>query len=181
MRFGAKVYPSLENRLMKENAKLKREIEKLKRSIIRTTTKLVKAKETSISALKKRAWHFFSKWIRLRDNGVCFTCGKQNEIKKVHAGHYIDSSICGAILNFSPLNVHCQCIQCNVWKHGAKSAYRANMVLKYGQAKVDHLDEIRTKTVGVFKPTRQYYLSMAAKYKALVEGLQSPPLPPAAE
>lgn len=156
------------DRLARENAKLRRENERLERKLSVYTSRLTKAKEPRLSALKKRAWFFFSKWVRMNE-GNCITCGKAVEPAKANAGHYIDASICGVILNFHPRNVHTQCVTCNLWKHGNKSSYRVKMVEFYGQAKVDHLDTIRTRTVGIFKPTKEYYLSLIRKYKALVE------------
>jgi hypothetical protein len=155
------------DRLIRENKNLRRKVEQLERQVRKTSSKLVKAKEPSLGALKKRAWTVFSKWVRQTGHGICFTCEKPVEAAKANAGHYIDASICGAILNFHPRNVHVQCVGCNLWKHGNKAVYRVKMVEKYGQAKVDHLDTIRTRTVGIFKPSREYYLSIARKYKEL--------------
>jgi hypothetical protein len=161
-------------RLLRENKRLKRDNKKLLGRLERTEGQLTKAKEPSLLDLKKRAWVWFSRWVRFTAGGKCFTCGKATDPKVGNAGHYIDRSICGAVLNFFPRNVKLQCVACNLYKHGAKAAYRQNIVALYGQAKVDHLDFIRTRTVGVFKPSREYYLAIARKYKALCEALGLP-------
>lgn len=172
-----------EDRLQAENRKLRRENEKLERKLAGLTVRLerkiavsaerlARAKEPSLSALKKRAWSVFSKWVRIRDKGICFTCGRDVGVEKANAGHYVDRSICGVILNFHPRNVHCQCVGCNLWKHGNKSAYRKKMIELYGQSRVDNLEEVphRIRSLGVFKPTKEYYLAIQRKYKTLLEG-----------
>ncbi len=157
------------DRLKTENRKLQRKIDQLERRLAVSSTKLVRAKEPRLGALKKRAWTFFSKWVRIRDKGICFTCGKQKDYKEMDAGHYFTRGSGGALLTFFPRNIHAQCDRCNRWLHGNMAKYRENMVERYGQSKVDHLDTIRTRTVGVFKPSKAYYLSLIKKYKGLTE------------
>lgn len=169
-----------EKRLERENKKLRRLVEKLERrlamsterlttKIARATTRLSKAREPGLGDLKKRAWKVFSQWVRITEKGICFTCGKQKDYKEMDAGHYFTRGSGGTLLTFFPMNVHCQCDRCNRWLHGNMAKYREKMVEVYGQAKVDHLDLIRTRTVGVFKPTKAYYLSLIKKYKGLLE------------
>jgi hypothetical protein len=170
MIFGSRDIP--EERLKRENRKLLLKIESLNRRLAKASTRLVKAKEPSLASLKKRAWGYFSKWVRITEKGVCFTCGKVKPWKEMDAGHYFTRGSGGALLSFFPRNIHCQCDRCNRWLHGNMAKYREKMVSTYGQDKVDHLDLIRTRTVGIFKPTKEYYLSLIRKYKGLTEKME---------
>lgn len=93
--------------------------------------------------LKKELWKIFSQYIRLRDKGCCFTCGKKREWKMMHAGHYIPKSICGEILYFSEKNVNCQCAGCNTFKHGNLIYYALQLRQKYGDNILEELQEIK--------------------------------------
>lgn len=101
-------------------------------------------RKKSISFLKKDAWKWFSKYIRLRDalltTGTkervkCFTCDREIEIEKSQAGHFIDGR--GASVLFHEDLVHTQCYGCNVSKSGNKDAYTPRMIGLYGLKKVE--------------------------------------------
>lgn len=85
-----------------------------------------KKKTPSISKLKKKLWEVFSKYIRTRDNYICFTCGRKGEGSGMHAGHFITKSTGGLALYFNEDNVHAQCYNCNInlsgniWVYGKK-------------------------------------------------------------
>ncbi len=88
-------------------------------------------KKPTISKLKKRLDGVFSLWIRNRDSGICFTCGKQGEIKEMQNGHF-----CSRVhmsLQYDEKNCHCQCVGCNIFKDGAKDEYAAKIIQTYGQ------------------------------------------------
>lgn len=80
--------------------------------------------------LKKKLDKVFSRWIRSRDGGKCFTCKKVGTIETMQAGHYISRSVLS--LRWDERNVNCQCMPCNIWKHGALDVYALNLQLKYG-------------------------------------------------
>lgn len=48
----------------------------------------------------------------------------------MQAGHYISRSVLS--LRWDERNVNCQCMPCNIWKHGALDVYALNLQLKYG-------------------------------------------------
>lgn len=110
-------------------------------------------KVKSTKAIKKEAWSWFSKYIRLRDclitmgskkQGKCFTCNKVFDFNKLQAGHFIDGR--GNAVLFEEDLVHSQCIQCNYFKHGNKEAYEPRMLELYGKAKVDEFRQLRFTT-----------------------------------
>jgi len=98
-------------------------------------------KKTSRKKLIEKLDKVFSLFVRLRDNGVCYTCGKRGEIKQMQAGHYISRS-CMA-LRWDESNVHCQCYSCNVCKHGDLITYRERLVKDYGQSAIEELESKR--------------------------------------
>ena len=75
----------------------------------------------------------------LRSLERSISCGAV-EAQSWHAGHYWAQGM-NSILRFEPLNVHKQCNNCNVWKHGNLLNYRINLVKKIGEDLVDWLDE----------------------------------------
>ena len=110
-------------------------------------TRLRRRSKTPRSKAKKAAWDQFSKFIRLRDallttgtkhDAECITCRRVYPIKKMQAGHFIPGRS-NAVL-FDEYGVFCQCIQCNVFKHGDSLRYRRRMVKKYGETRVQEME-----------------------------------------
>jgi hypothetical protein len=90
-----------------------------------------KVRAESISTLKKKAWKVFSKWIRERDKYVCYTCGKDLKgSPALHAGHFISRRV-GATM-FDEMNVHAQCMYCNMYNYGSTGAYAERLIADYG-------------------------------------------------
>lgn len=93
----------------------------------------------SIPWLRKKAGEVFRAWIRRRDAGQrCISCGGYNPTDAGHyysAGHYPE-------LEFDPDNVHLQCKQCNLFKHGNGPEYRARLTVKIGEERIKRLDFI---------------------------------------
>lgn len=89
-------------------------------------TTLRKVSKAPISKLKAKLWKVFSEYIRTRDKGICFTCGRKAEGSGYHAGHFISKSVGGIALYFHPENVRGQCYNCNInlggnqWEYGQK-------------------------------------------------------------
>lgn len=117
--------------------------------------------------LKAKLWKVFSEYIRRRDSGTCFTCGKQMDWKEAHAGHYIPRSVGGLDLYFDSRNVNCQCPGCNVFRHGNLTIYALRLQEKYGKDILQTLDKLK----GVNKWTRQDYETRIEDYKRKLEKL----------
>lgn len=97
-----------------------------------------KEKLLSIPKLKKKVWTVFSKWIRERDKYTCYTCGKvMYERRYAHAGHYLSRRKASVL--FDEMNVHCQCIDCNLWSYGNTGVYAQNLIRDYGKESFDGL------------------------------------------
>lgn len=96
-------------------------------------------KKPTISQLKKKADAVFSKFIRQRDKGICFTCGRQADPKYMQAGHYVKRSINS--LRYDESNVHCQCPGCNIFQNGNMDEYAIALVGRYGEGILEKLHE----------------------------------------
>lgn len=120
----------------------------------------------STAQLKRKLWKEFSRYIRQRDKGVCFTCGKQDEWKNTDAGHFIEKSIGGANLYFDEQNVHCQCTKCNRYLSGNLGQYAMRLQWKYGHGILERLEAKK-------KSSRNYsygeFNLLIKHYKALNE------------
>lgn len=101
-------------------------------------------KVKSISKLKKEADRVFSLWIRERDGGTCFTCGKKDDPKYMQAGHFISRS--HNVLRFDERNVACQCVGCNIFKSGNMSEYAERLMKKHGAGIIATLNKEKWKT-----------------------------------
>jgi hypothetical protein len=110
----------------------------------------------SISSAKKKAWFWFSKYIRLRDGlitmgskeyGKCFTCDRITPLWSrggMQAGHFVDGR--SATVLFDEKLVHGQCYACNVSKNGNKDAYTPRMIKKYGLRAVQSFWDLKNNT-----------------------------------
>ena len=103
--------------------------------------KLRKTKQKSISKLKKLADAVFSKWIRKRDNGVCFTCGHRNDPKKMQNGHFVPRQY--NVTRYDERNNNCQCFACNMFYGGQPDVYALRLQEKYGDGIIKELNALR--------------------------------------
>jgi hypothetical protein len=116
---------------------------------------------------QKRAQDTFNAYIRERDkNDGCISCGIRTG--QFHAGHFLTR---GAYPEKSFLedNVHKQCAQCNRYKSGALSPYRANLIKKIGRKRVLALESYRP----VKKMTCEEYEAITMKYRSKLKKLKT--------
>lgn len=144
--------------------------QKAKKDIQSERRRAIKAlNESDITYLKKQARYWCHKYIRLRDKGKgCISCGKP--LKGVfHAGHYKPDGT-NAIVRYSEDNINGQCIQCNTYKSGNLTPYRANLIDRIGEARVKHIEAI-------CKMPKKYNLQelrdIASKYKKKAKELEN--------
>jgi 5-methylcytosine-specific restriction endonuclease McrA len=78
------------------------------------------AKKLTRSQLVKKLDTVFSQYIRLKDSkdgiGTCVTCGKQDHIKNLQAGHFQSRKHYST--RWDERNVKIQCSACNVFRYG---------------------------------------------------------------
>jgi len=87
----------------------------------------------------------FNTFIRIRDKGKpCISCDKYLKENDINAGHFYSV---GAYpnLRFNEMNVHNQCIECNLHKHGNVLEYDLRLPNRIGIKEYDLLKESRLK------------------------------------
>lgn len=119
-------------------------------------------KKKTNAQLKKQLWKVFSEYVRKRDKGICFTCGRKVEGSGYHSGHFIPKSVGGLSLYFDESNVNGQCYNCNINLGGNQYAYG----IKLGEAKVKELYLLKQQI------TKDYpFLQKIEEYKEKIKQL----------
>lgn len=146
-------------RMSFEEAKLK-----LKRPPQRAKNRSkLKVKKSSVAKLKKKADSVFSQYIRIRDNGKCYTCGLQKHWKEMQNGHFVPRQYLS--LRYDEKNCNCQCYACNMLYNGQPSAYAKHLKEDYG----DHIIEtLESKRKDITQWRENEYNLIIDKYTALV-------------
>lgn len=121
-------------------------------------------KDKSLSWYKKELDRVFSQFIRLRDKGVCFTCGNKKYWKLQQNGHYI--SRVHMSVRFSEKNCNAQCASCNIFKNGNMDEYALALQKKWGKGILLQLNQEKYK---VTKLTREWYEQKIEHYKKQVK------------
>lgn len=113
--------------------------------------------------LKKELWKWFSLYIRQRDKGICFTCGRKAEGSGYHASHFIPKSVGGLALYFHEDNVKGCCYNCNINLGGNQWEFGQRL----GKKKVNELMKLKQKIIKDFP-----YQARIDYYKSLVNNSQ---------
>ena len=111
---------------------------------------------------KKEADKWFSRFIRQRDKGQCYTCPHRNDPKKMQCGHFVPRQYTAT--RYDERNNHCQCYACNMFYGGQPDIYALNLERDYGKGIVEELNKLRTKI-----EVNMDYEGIAKRYKESVE------------
>jgi hypothetical protein len=134
---------------------------------VKSSTKTHKTKKIkSIKSLTTKADLYFSRYIRLRDKGICITCGKQDKIENTDCGHYITRA-CKST-RWNEKNCACQCRYENRYREGVKDVFALKLQEKYGERV---LQELNDKKNQIFKLTPEYLERIVEIYKNKVKEL----------
>ena len=107
-------------------------------------------RRTPYQLQKDRTWSAFSRFIRTRDcldttgdpeRGRCFTCQREFEFAKLHAGHVVAGR--NNALLFDERGCYAQCYRCNIGEHGKPHEARDYVVMLYGEAAFEELRQLR--------------------------------------
>ena len=138
--------------------------------------KVPKPKKRTVASVKKIAWTWFSKYIRMRDClrttgctswGLCITCGKRYHIKLLQAGHFIPGRHNANL--FNEHGCHAQCFNCNINLKGNTLIYRRKIVEMYGEG----YDEMLEKADGLtIKYSVGQLEEMIKEYKAMIKEME---------
>ena len=125
-------------------------------------------KKKSIRTMKKKVWHEFSKFIRLRDclkttglkdYGNCITCGQVVPRSLLQAGHFIIGRHNANL--FSERGVNAQCYNCNINLKGNTLEYRRKIIEMYGEGADIELEkedrETKKFTIPELEELLEYY------------------------
>lgn len=121
-----------------------------------------------------RLWKVFSEYVRRKEKGICFTCGKQNwdenlgewTIKGTNAGHYKHN-----VLDFDEDNVHCQCIRCNMYLSGNGTEYSFRLLKSIGEDGLSALHKRAYEALAGEVHTKTWYLEQITKYHEKIRNL----------
>jgi hypothetical protein len=112
-------------------------------------------KKTSVKKLTEELDTVFSIFIRKRhadEKGLvsCFTCGKIDHWKNMHAGHYFSRRYFGT--RWHEVNVQNQCPKCNLYNQGAGPQFAVKLVKEHGPEILETLtiDKNRVMKVEAF-------------------------------
>lgn len=119
----------------------------------------------NIKAEKKKAWKWFSLFIRLRDCDewkftTCITCTHRAQWRTFDAGHFLPKKVYEGVW-FNETNVHAQCGRCNL-NQGNHAVYRTVMIKRYGQ---QHVDLLEFQGKNYTKKSAEEYRIMTEYYK----------------
>lgn len=123
-----------------------------------------KKKVKSLAKYKKELDTVFSRYIRQRDKGQCYTCPKVDDPKRMQNGHFVPRQYLA--VRYSEINCHCQCYACNMLYNGQPSRYAQRLKQDYGENIVDELEAERLKTT---KLDVLWYIDKIEHYAKLLE------------
>lgn len=122
-----------------------------------------KRKPKALAKWKKELDAVFSKFIRQRDDGQCFTCPKKDHWKSMQNGHFVPRQYLS--LRFDERNCNCQCYACNMLYNGQPSLYAVNLKRKYGDSIIEELESVRLKET---KLDANWYVDKIKYYQSLL-------------
>lgn len=121
-------------------------------------------KKKPVAKFKKELDAIFSKYIRWRDKGQCYTCPKKDDPKYMQNGHFVPRQYLS--VRYSEINCHCQCYACNMLYNGQPSRYAQRLREEYGYEIINDLERKRQEITKDFP-----YEEKLAEYKIKFENL----------
>ena len=144
-----------------EEIKTKQAIKRVK-VVVKKVKKKVKTK--TLAKWKKELDTVFSRYIRQRDQGQCFTCPKKDHWKSMQNGLFVPRQYLS--LRFDERNCNCQCYACNMLYNGQPSLYAVNLKIKFGNSIVEELESVRLRET---KLDAIWYGAKILHYQSLLE------------
>lgn len=133
-----------------------------------TTKSTPKKKIKSLAKWKKELDQIFSRYIRYRDQGQCFTCPKKDDPKHMQCGHFNPRQY--LTTRYDERNNNCQCYACNMLYGGQPATYATRLKAKYGPDVVEELERGRWQ---VFKVDAIWYQDKINLYTDKLSLLQN--------
>lgn len=123
-------------------------------------------KKKTLTKWKKELDQVFSRYIRARDDGQCFTCPDKRDWKKQQNGHFVPRQYLA--VRFDERNCNCQCYACNMLYGGQAATYAVRLAEKYGLKTVQELESKRWVTT---KLDEFWYMEKIDHYKRELDKL----------
>lgn len=121
-------------------------------------------KPKTLAKYKKDLDAVFSKYIRYRDRGQCFTCSNKNHPKKMQNGHFVPRQY--LTTRYDERNNNCQCYACNMLYGGQGPTYAIRLQEKYGADIIKDLEKGRWE---ITKLDIKWYQEKIEEYKKKLE------------
>jgi len=126
-----------------------------------------KARDPTVSDLKKKLDNVFSRYIRWRDKWTCYTCGKRGGPGQIQNGHFVSRS--SNSLRYDEINCHAQCVGCNMFKSGNMAEYARRLIDDFGDRIVHDLvkkgKEIKQFTTKELQELIDYYEPLVREFE----------------
>ena len=114
--------------------------------------------------VQDKLWEQCKRIIRAKYGNTCYTCGKTGlEGSSWQTGHFIPSSVGGALLRYNLSNLRIQCYYCNINLGGNGASFYRNMVECEGQEYVDELFALKNQTT----KASDHYIQLLEEYSHL--------------
>lgn len=124
-------------------------------------------KEKTTTYYKKELDKWFSRYIRYRDKGQCYTCFKKDEPKRMQCGHFNPRQYLST--RYDERNNHCQCYACNMLYNGQPSRYAQHLIEDFGDGIINELESNRLVAVKLdiswYKEKIEYYKKKVEEYE----------------
>jgi hypothetical protein len=122
-------------------------------------------KKKPTAKLKKELDAIFSKFIRWRDKGQCYTCPKKDDPKYMQNGHFVPRQYLA--VRYDERNCHCQCYACNMLYNGQPSRYAQRLKEDFGEEIINELEKLRQQITKDF-PYEEKIKEYTLKYEQLL-------------
>jgi len=136
--------------------------------------KAKKEKLPPINALAKTAWKLMSKYVRLRDKRICFTCGKfvdEGDKGSYQAGHFKHAPK-KSVVSYDERNINGQCHSCNYYKSGNLAEYALRLEKKYGLGILQELEQKKKRCDGMsILERKEWFINKIEELKGKIDAL----------
>ena len=131
---------------------------------------MAKKKRNQLKTARAKAWKAFSKYIRYRDDGQCFTCPVKKHPSEMHAGHFehLGTTKLWLISELDEININCQCVGCNTFNGGRLYDYGKKLESIHGDDIVKRLrhekEKMHKHSTKELEAYEQYYKERTKNY-----------------
>lgn len=131
---------------------------------LRSKTPMKRKAKSETRKVQDKLWEECKRITRATYGNTCYTCGKfPLEGSSWQTGHFIPSSVGGAVLRYDLRNLRPQCYRCNIDLSGNGAVFYRKLVEVEGQDYVDALFALKGQTIKALP----FYTELLYKYKEM--------------